>query len=189
MEEVWKEVEGYENYEVSNMGRVRSVDREVYQEGIGIRKLKGRTVKPWNNGNGYYKVCLGSYRTPDGKRKHPTEFVHRLVAKAFLDNPNNFKDVDHINYDRADNRVSNLRWVTRRDNIRHSLPNQPLTIKAAKLANTGHKYITKRVQTRYEVNVPISRGSRVVKSFKDLDTAIKWRNEKLKDIGVACDDN
>ena len=122
IEEVWKEIVDYENYEVSNMGRVRSVDRIIYQEGFGERRLKGKIVKPWDNGSGYLKVCLGSYAGPDGKRKHPTEFVHRLVATAFLGNPGNKPQVNHKDRDRHNNNVENLEWVTVSENINHSLP-------------------------------------------------------------------
>lgn len=189
MEEIWKEIEGYENYEVSNMGRVRSIDHEVYQEGIGLRKLKGKVVKPWHNGNGYYKVCLGSYVTPDGKRKHPTAFVHRLVAKAFLDNPDNLEQVDHINFDRSDNRLSNLRWVSRRTNILHSLPNQPISTSTVSRTNTGYKYVTEKKRIRYEVCLPLDHKRRISNTFNTLDEALEWRNQKIKDIGIECNDN
>lgn len=190
MEEIWKEIEGYENYEVSNMGRVRSIDRTIYQEGFGERKLKGRIVKPWHNGHGYYKVCLGSYATPDGKRKHPTEFVHRLVAYAFLENPNNYPAVDHINFDRGDNRVTNLRWVSHRTNILHSVPNKPLATRAISVSNTGAKYISKKVRVRYEVALPLDRYKRLQKTFNTFEEAMEFRNEKAKELGIEVfDDN
>lgn len=189
MEEIWKEVEGYENYEVSNMGRVRSVDREIYQEGIGLRKLKGRPVKPWHNGYGYYKVCLGSYVSPDGKRKHPTEYVHRLVARAFIDNPNNLPVVDHIDFNRANNCVENLRWVSQRTNILHSLPNQPIQNSKTRRTNTGYKYITEKRRVQYGVSLPIDHKRRISNTFDTLEEAVEWRNQKVKEIGIECNDN
>lgn len=96
-EEVWKPILGYENiYEVSNFGNVRS------------NRLSGRILKPANNGGGYLQVvlCDGS-----GGMKHKQ--CHRLTALSFISNPNNYTDIDHIDAVKTNNRVENLRWVTK----------------------------------------------------------------------------
>ena len=102
LEEVFKDCKYYEElYEVSNYGRVRN------------KKTK-RFLTQHDNGNGYLFVQL--WRNNKGKR----EYVHRLVALAFIPNPDNKKEVNHINSIRTDNFVENLEWVTRKENIDHA---------------------------------------------------------------------
>lgn len=106
MEEIWKPIKDYVGlYEVSNLGNVRSLPKMC-----GFRKDKGRIVKPFTNNNGYKLVSLSK----DKKMKHFQ--VHRLVANEFIDNPDNKQQVDHINRNRSDNRVENLRWVSASEN-------------------------------------------------------------------------
>ena len=109
----WKEITGYEGvYEVSDDGGIRSVNRTIYQEGHGYRKLKGVDVKSHDNGNGYKYVTLHK----DGGRKN--HYVHILVARAFIGEYEESKQVDHIDFDRGNNSVSNLQIVTIRENVR-----------------------------------------------------------------------
>lgn len=100
--EIWKDIEGYEDlYEVSDEGNVRN-------------KNTGKLLKPGKNNRGYLCVHLSK----DGISKHKT--IHRLVAKAFIPNPNNESEVDHIDKNRSNNNVDNLRWVNHQENIDHS---------------------------------------------------------------------
>lgn len=107
MTEIWKNIEGYENYQVSNLGRVKSLN--YHHSG------KEHILKCILNSSGYYKVNL--YK--DGKTKNLT--IHRLVARAFIPNPENKSCIDHINTDKADNRVENLRWCTYKENMGNPL--------------------------------------------------------------------
>lgn len=112
MEEVWKDVKGYEGYyEVSNLGRVRSVGHPING---GKQKTTGKIRKLVVNNSGYMAVNLK--RNFVEQRK----LVHRLVAEAFIPNPNGFGYVDHIDRNRLNNEVSNLQWVTQGDNLRAS---------------------------------------------------------------------
>lgn len=105
MTEIWKDIEGYENlYQVSNMGRVRS-----------LRYGKSKILKNRVNKGGYSTVILTKNYVPK------TFYVHRLVAMHFIPNPENKPHIDHINTDRADNRVENLRWVTNKENHNNAL--------------------------------------------------------------------
>lgn len=92
-----KDIIGFENYAVDEYGNVYS-------------KKKNLALKPLNNGNGYLKVNL--YKDA----KLTQQYIHRLVAEAFIDNPNNYKYVDHIDRNKTNNKVENLRWVSAKEN-------------------------------------------------------------------------
>lgn len=116
-QEVWKDVPNYEGwYQVSNMGNVRSVDRE-FVNSIGRKCfLKGMPIKPKLN-KGYPRVGLNKHREKERIS------VHRLVALTFIPNPNKLETVNHINGIKTDNRVDNLEWCTAQDNIKHAYDN------------------------------------------------------------------
>ena len=111
--EIWKDVPGYEGYyQVSNMGKVRSLDRIITYKSGASKLLKGKVLNPAMN-DGYKQVIL----TMKGRKK--TFRISQLVAMAFLGHkPDGHKlVVDHIDGDRLDNRVENLRIVTHRANV------------------------------------------------------------------------
>lgn len=103
--EIWRKHPDIEKIEVSSLGRVRTLDR-VVSNGKGTRLVKGRVLKPFGSGRGYLVVSIQS----DGKRT--MKYVHRLVAKTFLSNPNGFPMVNHLDCDRTNNSVKNLEWCT-----------------------------------------------------------------------------
>lgn len=106
--ETWRSIAGYEGlYEVSNLGRVRS-----------LKFGKTKILKPGSAGKGYLFVNL--YR--DGIRK--TALVHRLVAEVFIPNTLNLKTVNHIDEDKTNNDVLNLEWMTSKDNTVYSQARQ-----------------------------------------------------------------
>lgn len=107
MAEIWKDIENFEGlYQISSKGRIRR-----------ITKTRKKLLKLCINNGGYYiaNLCKNNKRT--------LVKVHQLVAQAFIPNPENKPCIDHINTDRTDNRVANLRWVTHKENN-----NNPLTI-------------------------------------------------------------
>ncbi|HCC04014.1 MAG TPA: hypothetical protein DEP51_04060 [Clostridiales bacterium] len=109
--ETWKEIKNYEGfYEVSSLGRVRSLTRYVKQKNNSKKKIAGKILKPIPNKNGYLMVTLS--KDCKGKRY----FVHRLVADAFILNKNNKKEVNHIDENPKNNKVNNLEWVTHLEN-------------------------------------------------------------------------
>ena len=115
--EVWNDVPGYEGYyQVSNMGKVRSVPRiiKIIWNGKEVLKpIKEREIALRKQNGGYLLANL----SVGGHRKECT--VHRLVARAFIPNPNNLKEVNHIDGNKQNNDVSNLEWCDRSDNLRH----------------------------------------------------------------------
>lgn len=101
--EVWKPVKGCEKYAVSDRGRVRN-------------EATGYVSNGRNSGHGYKKVTFWLNNVAVA-----TEYVHRLVADAFIPNPNGYKEVNHIDGDRTNNRVENLEWVTSSGNTEHAV--------------------------------------------------------------------
>lgn len=113
--EYWADIEGYEGiYQVSNLGNVKSFSRVVPRKNGKKRVIKGRELTPTLHKKGYYYVRLGA----KGNQKH--FYIHRLVATAFIPNPHNKPQVNHINGNKADNNVRNLEWMTAQENITHA---------------------------------------------------------------------
>lgn len=112
MLEIWKDVVGYEGlYQVSNLGRVRSTDK---YDRLG-RFHTGKILAIKDNGAGYLTLPLNR----DGK--HKMMLVHRMVAKAFVDNPNGYPQVNHIDGDKTNNVFTNLEWCTQSHNVKHAV--------------------------------------------------------------------
>ena len=101
--EIWKTIDGCPNYQVSSMGRVKSIKRKV-KKWNGYRTLSERILKPRKNRYGYLQLSL--YK----ENKKKTMLVHRLVADAFLTNPLNLPQINHKNEIKEDNRVTNLEF-------------------------------------------------------------------------------
>lgn len=126
MQEIWKPIKGYQNYYVSNTGKVKS--------------FKGNIIKGSVDNFGYIGVGLKT------NRKWKRVKVSRLVAEAFIPNPENKPCVDHINTIKTDNRVENLRWVTYKENMRNPITYKRLLneiMKPERLKNldqTGKKF-------------------------------------------------
>jgi len=111
--EIWRAHPEYTGIEVSTFGRVRTLDRVVPCRGNGTRFVKERILKQQDNGTGYLQV--GFYK--DGKQVR--RYVHQLVAKTFIENPNNWPEVNHKDNDRTNNCVDNLEFCTRSYNMKY----------------------------------------------------------------------
>ena len=115
--ELWKDIEGLEGiYQISSKGKVRSLDRWVTDKNGKKVFWKSQPIKPHpqhKDGSGYLQAVLRM----NGKYVH--FLIHRLVAKAFIPNPNNLEQVNHIDENKHNNDVNNLEWLSRLDNTRY----------------------------------------------------------------------
>jgi hypothetical protein len=101
--EVYKEIKGFDfTYLISNYGLVQKIENE-----------KTKVLKIYDNGIGYKMVSMKK------NNKYKLYYLHRLVAEYFLDNPYNLKEVNHIDFDKSNNKVCNIEWVSRKDNMHH----------------------------------------------------------------------
>lgn len=159
--EEWKNIVGYEGlYMVSNLGRIKSLNyHNEHREEI---------MKPnvWNGG--YLKI--GLYKNGKFKRY----FVHRIVAEAFIPNTENKPYIDHINTLRSDNRVENLRWCTRQENM-----NNPLTLVKHKQKMLGNGCNNKPI-------VQLSTDNSLLGVYKSITSASKQLGYNNGYIGQCC---
>jgi hypothetical protein len=132
MEEMWKEIIGFEGlYFVSNFGNVKSTERIVYYPNSCYNKnekgviRKERLLRPSPNSR-YLSVTLSK----DKSKTYP--LIHRLVAIHFIDNPNNLPCVNHIDGDKHNNLFSNLEWCTHSENTKHAIKNNLINFKSGK---------------------------------------------------------
>lgn len=163
MDEIWKDIEGYENdYQVSNLGRVKSLQKKCWN-GKGYWLRDGRILTPVKSKKGYLNVWC---------RKNIFK-VHRLVANAFIPNPQNLPQVNHIDGDKTNNCVTNLEWITNLNNMRHS----------CKIL--GRKYNTGKNHHNSRPVLQLKNGI-VINSFDNINQAARATNTHCSCISMCC---
>ena len=127
MSEIWKDIIGFEgSYQISSLGRIRSLDRFVNCKNGGLKLFKGQIKNVSENKRRYKSICLSK----NSKTKNFD--IHRLLAIHFIPNPENKKEVNHIDGNRMNNNLSNLEWNTPSENALHAH-------KIRLVSNTGRK--------------------------------------------------
>lgn len=129
--EIWKDVKGHEgHHQVSNYGRIKSLER-VIANSDGVKQLcEGKILSTRIDKYGYERIALRI----NGKRKYTT--VHRLVAESFIPNPKNKSQVNHIDENKANNHISNLEWNTAKENMSHNNLRDRIALKLRKKVNS-----------------------------------------------------
>ena len=171
MEEIWKDIKDYEGiYQVSNKGRVKSLGND--------RKRKEKILKPVKNGKGYLRVMLSK------KGKIKGWLVHRLVGDAFITNPFNLPQINHINEIKEDNRVENLEYCDARYNTNFGTAIE-------RRAKTLSKTLTGVYNTKKSKPVKCLETDLIYKSSMDVQRKLGFDNSsitkcckgKLKTVG------
>lgn len=173
--EFWVDIEGYEGYyQASNMGRIKSFGRTVIF-GDRTRHTKDRILKPSKRLDGYMVINL----LLDGKRE--VFNVHRLIASIFIPNPENKCDVDHKDGDKSNNKVENLRWTTRKENLDNRKHKRKGGIRKIKCITTDEIFNTlEEASKKYGIKpatiASCCKGhSRTTGSNIDTETRLMWK--------------
>lgn len=166
--EEWKDIPGFEGYyQVSNLGRVKSLSK-TFRNPSGYFKTQERILVPFLVASGY--PCLSLVKNKTKRRC----YIHRLVGTAFIPNPDSLREIDHINTDKTDNRVCNLRWCSRRSN-----QNNPLTRKHASDALKG------KLNNPTSRPVVLLKDGELVETFPSIaETARRGHSRHI--VGVSC---
>ena len=177
MSEIWKDVIGLEGiFQVSNMGRIRSLDKYANVCGGGKRLVKGRILKPTKLQNGYYEAQFHH------KGERIIYLLHRLVAIHFIDNPLNLPEVNHKDENPQNNNVENLEWCTSKYNANYGTRNIRMMenrefVSVIQLDINGNmiKQWNKMTDACKETGADISSMIRVCKGKQDTCVGYKWK--------------
>lgn len=170
--EIWKDVPGYAGiYQVSNLGRVKSLSRLVYRKNGQIAKIKGRILSHGTDRYGYHIVVLCN-----GKKE--TKTVHRIVAMAFIENAYNLPEIDHKDGNRGNNKVENLRWVTRKENA-----NNPIS--KLRYSQTAKKIRNYEVLMRAVKQIRDGKVIAEYKSMREAERQTKISHSSIKKVIVG----
>lgn len=172
MEELWKDVAGYEGlYQVSNLGRVKSLGR-IASNGKGAYVVKSRILLTYLDFGKYQCVKLSR----NGKAKQHK--VHRLVAEAFISNPNKLPCVNHKDENRQNNNVNNLEWCTHQYNNTYGTTRQR-RVKTIRKMLKG-KWITQKSVSQYSLS------GEFIASYDSCEQAAKATNTRANNISACC---
>lgn len=164
MEEIWKDIKNYEGlYQISNLGKIKGLSKQD-----GFYYLKERLLKPVNN-FGYQRIILSKNKI---KKNY---FIHKLVAEAFIPNPNNYPIVNHKDGNKENNCVNNLEWCSHKQNTEHAVKNN--LIKHNKIGQYDKKgNLIKIYNSRYDIkNIDTTSITRVCNGKRKSAGGYIWK--------------
>lgn len=175
MEEIWKPIKGYEGlYEVSNYGKIKSLNRKIKNKNNKIIILKEKILKPAPIKTGHLNVILSK----NNIKKHC--YVHRLVAEAFIKNPKKLPFINHKDENPKNNYVNNLEWCDAQYNNTYGtfIERRVKNTDFAKRSLTANKYQLKVVQLDLKNNI--------IEIYNSLTEASQKTNTQLSKICSCC---
>lgn len=171
MIEIWRDIKGFEGYyQISNLGNIKGLDRKVKssKSKSGFRLVKSKPIATHIDKYGYVSVRLRK----EGKTKAFT--IHRLVAIAFIPNPNNYPSINHIDENKLNNNVQNLEWCTVRYNNLYNNRQKKIN-KKLQLTNKNSKAVL-----QYTLN------GKLLKEFISIKDAARKTGINRKSISDCC---
>lgn len=179
MEEKWKDIKGYEGlYQVSNLGRVKSLRRKVRTQ-KGSYYIKERELKICKDNIGYLVVGL----TYKGKTKIIR--LHRIIAEAFIPNPTNKPVINHINGIKNDNRIENLEWTTYKENSIHAIKTGLRQV-TKKQREAGAKNVLKAIEGNCVKVKQFDLDGRYIKTWNSMAEIKKTLHVNYQGISDCC---
>lgn len=167
MQEIWKDIKGFENYQISNFGRIKSKERMVSNSCRTYFK-KEEILKTHVMKSGYLAIVLR-----DKEQKKRLLKIHRLIAENFISTPNRYTQVNHIDGDKTNCAIENLEWRTPQQNTRHAMKN-----------GLRRRYTGRNVQKIYQINSETKEIEKVHETFADAARSIG--NNSVGSIYGAC---
>lgn len=163
---IWKEIKGFENYQISNTGLIRKEDK---------------ILAPFDN-NGYLRILLIN---GDKKQK---KLIHRLVAETFIPTDDTSLQVNHKNLDKMNNHVDNLEWVTSKENVAHAIENIPERRKQLKegMSKIGKQYGKQNGIKSSKPIIQLDLEGNVIKKYDSARQASNELNISYKCISKCC---
>lgn len=140
MIETWKRIKDYDEYFISNLGRVKSINS------YNNKTNKAKILKCTDNGKGYKIIRLCK------KDKKENKYIHRLVAEHFLENPHNYKEINHKDNDTSNNNVNNLEWCDRSYNVKYSFTTGKHIAPKAMLDKKGFNHPISKPVKQYNID-------------------------------------
>ena len=163
MKEIWKDIKEYEGlYQISNLGNIKSVNKK---DSLG-RKVNGKMMKPIKRKDGYLDITLHK----NGEAKH--FLIHKIVAKTFIKNKNNYKEINHIDENKRNNNIDNLEWCDRSYNINYGKANKS---RRKKLLNKRGKKIAQ-----------LDNNKQIIKIFPSLMQTVRELKLNKSHLSQCC---
>lgn len=166
--EIWKDIHNFNHYEISSLGRVRNKNTQLI-------------LKQYLDKYGYPFVSLSDSAKRGSKNRHKKETIHRLVAVAFIDNPLNKPEVNHIDANKSNYNINNLEWVTKKENSQHAYKKGLYKI-------ATHEELVKMAHNnkRNKCVAKLDMGDNILEEFQSLTQAALSVNGNGQCVGKCC---